>query len=641
MSGIVGIVNLDGAPVDRELLSQMTDFLSFRGPDAQEVWVEDNVGFGHAMLRTTWEAKTERQPLTLDGKIWLTADARIDGRAELIAELEAKLRRKIEPVELHGQASRLTDDSYHSNGYDSVARTPNDAELILFAYEAWGEDCVKHLIGDFAFAIWDSHQRRLFCARDHFGIKPFFYAHVDNTFVFSNTLNCVRLHPKVSDELNEIAIGDYLLFGDNYERDTTAFVQIARLPGAHTLISSSSNFKVQRYWSLTTDFHLHYQDSQDYPEQFRSLLTKAVKDRLRTSRVAFEMSGGGDSTSVAALATTLTPNKAGALKAFCVSYENLIPDQERQYSGLAASALGIPIEHIIADEFQLFDKRSKPEPFDIYPLCTIPTALITQISKHARVMLTGWDGDLWISETPRHYFSYLLKSGQLGSLAAAMGHYMISQRRLPPIGARAALRRWKRKPDGRPYPVWIKPEFERRAGLRERWKQFTSEKPLAHPTRPSAIVSYSGTIWTTVLEGYDPGVTGIPVQARHPLFDIRVVEFLLRLPPVPWCANKEIIRSALRGILPSDILRRPKSPLAANPEVKMIEKSVPKEIESFAQRIELGNYVNNDEIPSITAETDTWKLWVNLRPFGLNEWLSQPAPRSAVSEANLTANRAP
>src|ERR1051325_9349362 len=206
MSGIVGIVNLDGAPVDRELLSQMTDFLSFRGPDAQEVWVEDNVGFGHAMLRTTWEAETEKQPLTLDGKVWLTADARIDGRAQLIAQLEVKLGRKIDLVA--ARRSSLNDHTFLSNGHDSVARTPNDAELILFAYEAWGEDCVKHLIGDFAFAIWDSHQRRLFCARDHFGIKPFFYAHVDNTFVFSNTLNCVRLHPKVSDELNEIAIGE-------------------------------------------------------------------------------------------------------------------------------------------------------------------------------------------------------------------------------------------------------------------------------------------------------------------------------------------------------------------------------------------------------------------------------------------------
>src|SRR5260370_40495699 len=147
MSGIVGIINLDGAPVDRDLLRRMTEFMTFRGPDAQEIWIDGNVGFGHTMLRTTWEAETEKQPLTLDGKVWLTADARIDGRTELIAELEAKLRTKV-------QISR------GSNGNSSESRIPNDAELILLAYEAWGEDCVKHLIGDFAFALWDKRECR-------------------------------------------------------------------------------------------------------------------------------------------------------------------------------------------------------------------------------------------------------------------------------------------------------------------------------------------------------------------------------------------------------------------------------------------------------------------------------------------------
>ena len=159
--------------------------MSFRGPDAQETWIDGNAGFGHTMLRTTFEAETEQQPLTLDGKVWLTADARIDGRAELIANLEAKLRTK--PLLSHRS---------NPNGSDSII--PNDAELILYAYQAWGEDCVKHLIGDFAFAIWDSREHRLFCTRDHFGVKPFYYAHVGNTFVFSNTLNAVRLHPNVS-----------------------------------------------------------------------------------------------------------------------------------------------------------------------------------------------------------------------------------------------------------------------------------------------------------------------------------------------------------------------------------------------------------------------------------------------------------
>src|SRR5882724_3656061 len=86
VSGIVGIINLDGTPVDRALLMRMTEFMSFRGPDAQEIRIDGNVGFGHTMLRTTFEAETEKQPLTLDGKLWLSGDVRIDGRPELISE---------------------------------------------------------------------------------------------------------------------------------------------------------------------------------------------------------------------------------------------------------------------------------------------------------------------------------------------------------------------------------------------------------------------------------------------------------------------------------------------------------------------------------------------------------------------------
>src|SRR5258705_3031965 len=204
MSGIVGIVNLDGAPIVQDLLWRMTHLMSFRGPDAQEIWIDGNVSFGHTLLRTTWEADTENQTLTLDGEIWLTADARIDGRAELINALKDKL------------AGRL-----HT-------RSLNDAELILYAYEAWGEDCVKHLIGDFAFAIWDGRERRLFCGRDHLGVKPFYYARVGNSFLFSNTLNCLRLHHAVSNELNDLAVADFLLFGFNQDKATTTFADIQR-----------------------------------------------------------------------------------------------------------------------------------------------------------------------------------------------------------------------------------------------------------------------------------------------------------------------------------------------------------------------------------------------------------------------------
>src|SRR6266487_712880 len=92
MSGIVGIINMDGAPVDRSLLQRMTEFMTYRGPDAQHTWVDGPVGFGHTMLRTTFESQRERQPYSLDGQLWITADARVDDRTELIQKLEAEGR---------------------------------------------------------------------------------------------------------------------------------------------------------------------------------------------------------------------------------------------------------------------------------------------------------------------------------------------------------------------------------------------------------------------------------------------------------------------------------------------------------------------------------------------------------------------
>src|SRR5438045_2935572 len=209
MSGIVGIVGLDGRPVDGELLRRMTDFMAFRGPDAQQVWCDGSVGFGHTLLRSTDESRPKKQPFSLDGRLWITADARVDGQSELIEKLR-------------------------NCGWTHLGR-PTDAELILRAYEAWGEDCLQHLIGDFAFAIWDGPRRRLFCGRDHFGVKPFYYAQVGNVLIFSNTLNCIRLYPDVSCELNDQAIGDFLLFNFNQDPRTTAFRDIQRLPPAHSL----------------------------------------------------------------------------------------------------------------------------------------------------------------------------------------------------------------------------------------------------------------------------------------------------------------------------------------------------------------------------------------------------------------------
>src|SRR5216683_2800992 len=227
----------DGAPIERALLQSQVDSLAYRGPDSQTCWLESSIGLGHAMLRTTQEAEGENQPAGLDGRFWIVADARIDCREDLTAELRRSVR--------------------------EVGANAPDSELILHAYAAWGTPCVERLRGDFSFAIWDAAKKELFCARDHFGIKPFYYAQVGDVFIFSNTLNCIRMHPLVSGELNDAAIGDFLLFGLNYDNATTTFRDIQRLPPAHSLTFSPNGIKIRHYWTPPTDGRIRYSKPEE------------------------------------------------------------------------------------------------------------------------------------------------------------------------------------------------------------------------------------------------------------------------------------------------------------------------------------------------------------------------------------------
>src|ERR1044071_9148348 len=172
----------------------------------------------------------------------------------------------------------------------------------LNAYEKWGDDCVKPRFGDFAFAIWDDRRQRYFCARDHFGVKPFYYTYIDNEFAFSTSLNSLRLAPRVSNTLNEIAVGDYLLFGVNQDLSTTIFKDIQRLKPGHTLTVANGSITVKPYWTTEPSEEVRFRDPSSYVERFSELLSCAVKDRVTEDSVAISMSGGLDSTSLAAVA---------------------------------------------------------------------------------------------------------------------------------------------------------------------------------------------------------------------------------------------------------------------------------------------------------------------------------------------------
>jgi glutamine amidotransferase-like protein/asparagine synthase len=320
MSGIAGILNLDGSPVDGRLLARMTEYLRFRGPDGHGMHAIGNVGFGHTLLKLVEDTGADEQPFTLDGRRWIVADARVDARPDLVAALRARGH------ELNADAA--------------------DAELILRAYDAWGDDCVTHLLGDFTFAIWDGPERRLFCARDQLGVKPFYYAQLGRTVVFSNMLDGVRLHPAVSRELNDRAVADFLLFGANQEAGTTTFRDVLRLPPAHSISWSAGVSRCHRYWTLPIDEPIAFTRAGEYAERFLELLGAAVSDRLRTRRVAVLMSGGLDSPTLAAVAAGLLRNRSAdwAVHAMTSVYDRLIPDSERHYAGLVAKHLDIPID---------------------------------------------------------------------------------------------------------------------------------------------------------------------------------------------------------------------------------------------------------------------------------------------------------
>ena len=574
MSGFVCIMQGDNAPVDRALLVSLTDFLSFRGPDARGMWSDGPIGMGHSLLRTTYESKSERQPANVEERYWIVADARLDTREELLAEL------------------------HRAEG--NVCSNAPDCDLILHAYAAWGAACINHLRGDFSFALWDAQHKQLFCARDHFGAKPFYYARLGKTVLCSNTLNCIRQHPGVSTRLNDLAIADFLLFDMIREPGATSFADIQRLPAAHALSCEAGTISVRRYWTLPVGARVRHQRRGECVEQFREVLDRAVSDRLRTNNVAVLMSGGLDSPTVAASARRmLAPNGNGAgagLCAYTEVFKTLIPHEEGRYARLVAEALKIPIEFQVSDEGALWKDLNRegnrwPEPMHS-PGSDSGLAQLRQISVRSRVALTGFGGDPALSSLLSIHFLRLLKNRHFRRALADAIWYLAAEGRFSRLYVRTRLRRWfASKKETSWYPGWLNRDLEKRFGLRERWETFKRVPNSNRAVRPTAYDAIVDPSWPNLFEGYDPGVTGVPVEVRHPFFDLRLVGFLMALPALPWCSDKELLREAARGILPDAVRLRRKSPLLADPLTALLERPESAWVDSFEAAPALGRYV--------------------------------------------------
>ncbi len=539
MSCIAGIINGDRAPVSRELLDAMTSAMKDRAPDGCDLWCSGHVGFGHAMLRIPPESEKQHQPCTLDGRVWITADARIDGRPELIAQLRS--------------AGRL------------VPEEAPDAELILHAYHAFGEPFLEHLIGDFAFALWDDRSEELICARDHFGVRPFYYARTDSAFLFASDIDALLAHPAIGATLDENAVGDFMLLGSYHDAEATIYRDVRCLPAASRLSVHRTAFHVRRYWEPPVDVPVRYRDRLEYVEHFRELMTLAVHDRLRADHVALELSGGMDSTAVAAIAAARARTGGCALTAYTNTCNQLFPEeQEGHFAGMVAAHLSIPIVLRELGAYSLFERLGSPALKTAEPSSNPYLAFFHDTLAHigrtgARVVLSGQGGDAMLDNTFA-YHAHLLRSGRVARLVVELLSHIRHTGSFRGMGIRYTLKeglgtgnRRSPSPPGRPpFPDWLDPGFVERTRLGERWDAAWATLQGSDGTFEQLRLPWLSRTFSS----YE--MFKLPMVARHPFFDVRLATFMLGVPGFVK-SDKKILREAMRHALPEPVRTRPKA----------------------------------------------------------------------------------
>jgi len=293
MCGITGIFNVFGGPVPVDILKKMTNIISHRGPDAEGIWAEGAVGLGHRRLAVIDLTSSADQPMTnKDKSLVISYNGEIYNFKELRAELEKK-------------------------GCGFISRS--DTEVILRSYEEWGVDCVHKFNGMYAFAIWDRKKRKLFAARDRYGIKPFYYYFKNGLFVFGSEIKSMLQHPDVSKQISYFALNEYFTF-QNIFSDLTLFENIKILPAASTLELKADNvnsLRINKYWdyNFTQDFSL---TEQEYLEELNRLFEQAVTRQLVSDvEIGAYLSGGLDSGAITCVASKFFKN----IKSFTCGFD--------------------------------------------------------------------------------------------------------------------------------------------------------------------------------------------------------------------------------------------------------------------------------------------------------------------------------
>jgi len=541
--GICGIV-APGRPAEADTVAAMSELIAHRGPDGDGIFAQDGVALGSRRLAILDLSEAGAQPFSsADGRLHLVHNGEIYNYRELRAELES-----------------------HGHRFSSAT----DTEVIIAAYREWGERCVERLNGMWAFALWDEPEQRLFCARDRFGVKPFYYRYDGERLVFASELKAFRADPRTPLQPNDRIVRDFVRNDWFDHTDETFFAGIVKLPPAHTLVVDRNGLRTRRFWRL----ELRDPPAGDPVDAVRELFVDSVRLRLRSDvTVGTCLSGGIDSSAVACVIDLLLHEEAENARpvgerqqTFTVYFDDLAFDERPYAREVLARTKAAPhwisftAEDLVDDVGRIVEAHD--EPFRSTSICAGWYVMREAARAHVTVVLDGQGGDEVLAGY-RAYFSARYADLLLHGRLLELGSELAEHRRL--YGSRRALATL-----ARPFaPAALEARLrERRSGsgalLHPDLRGLPATTELDGSPFPDRLRKLQTRILTVrglpeLLHAEDRNSMAHSIEARVPFLDYRLVELLFSLDGghlIERSRTKAILRRALHDLLPPSVRER-------------------------------------------------------------------------------------
>ena len=543
MSGIGGIFNFDGAPIENQILTALGQGLAARGPDGGNYIAAGSVGMVYRAFHTNRESRLERQPLVSRYGHILCWDGRLDNRKELIAVLHNELR------------------GDHT-----------DVAIVMASYLKWGRNCFSRIIGDFALSLWDPVERTLSLARDVIGPRPLYYHVNERRIVWSTDLASILDVTGIPLQINDEFVAGFLT--GLPELGETPYKNIQAVLPAHVLTASSNKVGVQQFWKLNFEREIRYQTDAEYEEHFRHVFREAVRCRLRADKPVWsELSGGMDSSSIVCMANDIIArgeSQTQSLNTVSRVFDEAKKSDERKYILPVEEKIGKRGLHLREDDYRILTPWTR----EYVP--TVPTyeANVAAYYKEvrqamhktgSRVLLSGHGGDnvLVGDGNPFPELAELLMRGKLLSLHRRLRTWATALNKPYPNFLRQillsllpqTLQRSKLRTVDKLFRLY-NPDFVKRMKLRRRLFAPFDMFGTLHPGRQYQVTCFS--IAQKQLS-VDFRYELCDAEFSYPFAHRPLIEFLFAIPieqRVRPKQSKSILRRALRDLLPLELVNR-------------------------------------------------------------------------------------